>query len=476
MVNLMPAPPIRRQFLRGCFAAACCATVCVALSGCTLTSKLSELRDAREEKAVRRLATIDDVKGPTERILQASASVPAPGDGSLRSAAGQGEFDQAMSLLKAGEARKGQSALKKVAKKYKESPVAEDALFELAELNYRRGKYAAADDAYGQLVKQFPSTRYMNQVARRKFTIARVWLGFPDQPPTRTADAGDVHQAGFDDDQAAAAAVETPVVKSKDPTRIVPVLPNFHNRSRPVFDTEGRAIATLRTVWIDDPTGPLADDSLMLVASHYLRKEDYIEADRMYSILREQYPRSPHLQKAFELGSHAKLMAYHGPAYDGKKLEDAYKLTESTLRLYPDHPQKERLEENLRRIDIERARHDWELVQFYQSKRKPASAAIYCQQIIEDHPRTGYADEARKTLAELRSKGYQLPAAPAFDKPSTLEKIAENNPFNNIQAPVIPFKRLLPGGSSKTESAERRNETPSDAAPTSIDSPGRTSL
>src|SRR5690606_10634147 len=123
--------------------------------------------------------------------------------------------------------------------------------------------------------------------------------------------------------------------QSNDPTRKVPILPNFHDRKRPVFDTNGRALQALKSVWLKDPTGPLADDALMLAASHYVRKGDYIEADHHYTLLREQFPKSPHLQTAFVVGSHVKLMSYQGAPYDGKNLDDAESLKESTLRLFP---------------------------------------------------------------------------------------------------------------------------------------------
>ena len=92
-------------------------------------------------------------------------------------------------------------------------------------------------------------------------------------------------------------------------------------------------------------------DALMMTASHYARRGNYIEADRHYTLLREEYPNSPHVQTAFVLGSHVKLMAYQGPAYDGKALQDAEHLKESTIRLYPASEERSRLENELQRIE-----------------------------------------------------------------------------------------------------------------------------
>src|SRR5690606_32372891 len=130
-------------------------------------------------------------------------------------------------------------------------------------------------------------------------------------------------------------------------------------------------------------TGPLADDALMLTASHFLKQGDFVEADRYYTTLREEYPKSPHLENAFILGSHVKLMTYEGPEYDGSVLEQSRELKESTLKLYPKHPERERMLEEVRKIDEAKARHAWEMVEFYQTKRKPRAVAMYCRTVIE---------------------------------------------------------------------------------------------
>lgn len=46
-----------------------------------------------------------------------------------------------------------------------------------------------------------------------------------------------------------------------------------------------------------------------------------------------------------------KLMSYQGPAYDVKSLEEAEQLKEATLRLYGDTGDKERLKEELAKIE-----------------------------------------------------------------------------------------------------------------------------
>jgi tetratricopeptide (TPR) repeat protein len=286
----------------------------------------------------------------------------------------------------------------------------------IAECQFQRERYSWAQDSYDRLVKEFPGTRYLNTYARRQFEIARFWR---QSPESGTALA--ILPVYFYNIRGTRPP-ENAQPTTWDPTRRVPILPNVHDRSRPMFDTNGRALQALKSIWLNDPTGPLADDALMLTASYYLRKGDYLEADRYYSILREEYPKSPHLENAFVLGSHVKLMSYDGPAYDGKALDEARELKASTLRLYPDHPDRERFLEEIRKIDEAKAGHVWEMVEFYQKKNRPRAVAIYCQVLIEKHPDSTYADRARQVLTrlpaeELRALGIAVPGRARIPSP-----------------------------------------------------------
>ncbi len=262
-------------------------------------------------------------------------------------------------------------------------------------------------------MKAYPSSRYMDKSTHRLFTIARDWLGFPD-----FATVGDVQQVNLDE------PMENAKVKREKPPHSNPILPNLFDRSRPVFDTNGRALQALKAIWLNDPTGPLADDALMLTASHHLRIGNHMEASRNFTLLREEYPKSEHLQAAFTLGSHVKLMSYQGAAYDSKVLMDAEKLKQSTLRLFPDIRERQRIEKELRSIYEAKAQRDWELVVFYGRKNKPRAQVVYCKQILRNFPESSYAMRAQELLSELHGTGadtdisadYEEPATPRFDE------------------------------------------------------------
>ena len=128
---------------------------------------------------------------------------------------------------------------------------------------------------------------------------------------------------------------------------------NFTDTSKPFIDTPGRGVDVLRSVQLHDRNAPVADDAVMILALHHLRKQDYGEAEDHFSQIRESYHRSEHLQAAYVLGAHACWKSYLESRSDGKQLQEAKKLTAAALRLFPDAPWRPHLKNQLQAIEAE---------------------------------------------------------------------------------------------------------------------------
>jgi len=339
---------------------------------------------------------IDRIQGPTQRSLRnLLKNRQAEGDslvgGSLKPIKGQEQFLAAKELYDRKRYPEAIKAMKKVAKDFKKSEIREDALFYEGEAAWELEYYSKAHDIYAVLLKEYPSTRHMNDVSERLFKLGRLWLDFPE-----VAKLGEIQQVNFDAPTKSLPADEPPKLP-----RSSFLVPNFRNKKEPLFDTAGNGVAALTAVWMNDPTGPLADDSMMLVASYHARRGNYVEADRFFQLLRETFPNSPHVQNAFVLGSHVKLMSYQGPQYESRTLEEAQLLKESTLRLYPNLSEADRIREELARIEDQKALILWKDVEFYGRKQNKKATAIYCHELIMQYPKSPYAEQARQRLVEL---------------------------------------------------------------------------
>jgi outer membrane protein assembly factor BamD (BamD/ComL family) len=362
------------------------AAVCCAIAGCRSTVDSVDIKD---------------VYGPAGRHAKnALAEAQRAAEGGER--AGAEELEAAHQLYKEEKYTEARKAYRKLVKKYsqkktKNEAVEEEALFYQAESDFQLGHYPAAQDGYEELLKKFPSTGFVERATKRLYHIARFWLNSP-KPPS------EIELASFTDDDGEERLKELP--EATIPWHF-PLTPNLFDKSRPLFDTEGRALQALRSVYLHDPDSKLAAQAVMTQAVYHLRKKDYREADRDFNQIREQYHDKKYSEKnelvpaAYVLGAHSSLRSYQGSRYDGRQLEEARKLTQQAIRLNPDLPQRPKLEADLRRIEAEMAEREWTRVLFHRKRGEKDSEAVYCENIMNDYPDSPRAEEARERLLKL---------------------------------------------------------------------------
>ena len=158
------------------------------------------------------------------------------------------------------------------ADRWPDSPLEEDALFFQAESYFFADRYADAHDILLELFKKYSNTRYLDVAAAREFQIGRYWE----------------QMDRFEDHW--------------------PITPNFTDRTRPWFDTYGNAVNALTSVHINDPTGPLADASVMAMATGDFDRGRYEDAAQNYRTLIRNYPKSQYQVKAHLMGVEAEKL------------------------------------------------------------------------------------------------------------------------------------------------------------------------
>jgi TolA-binding protein len=371
---------------------------------------------------------IKDVYGPAGRQAKNNLIEQAKNGAKGDPAVGLDEFEAARKLYENQKYPEARKAFHAIVKKYKakKEPIINDALFFRAECDFQLGRLADAQDGYDELLKNDQSTKYLEQTVRRLYAIGRYWLNM-GKP------ASEIEMTSFTDESGEERLREMP--EANLPYQF-PLTPNFTDKTRPLFDTQGRALQALKQVHLHDVSGPLADDALMTLATYHLRKKDYREADQYFRTIREQCPKSEFLPAAYVLGAHASLMSYQGARYDGKQLEEAQKLTQAAVRMYPNIPQRAKLERDLKRITAEAAERDWTRVEYYQKRGEKQAAAVHCETIIEKYPDSPRAAEARDILLKL-GKEYAagILKTPLFPKEPSLPPIESEAPYDEPQEP-----------------------------------------
>ena len=135
-------------------------------------------------------------------------------------------------------------------------------MWQMAECQFFTDQYAKAEDTYDEIVKKYANTKYLDRIAQRQFVIAQYWIALDDKH------------------------------------RYYTIVPNLFDRSRPIFDTRGRALKAYDHVRLNDPRGPLADDSIMAQANAHFTRRQWLDADYFYGLLRTEYPDSDFLLQA----------------------------------------------------------------------------------------------------------------------------------------------------------------------------------
>jgi outer membrane protein assembly factor BamD (BamD/ComL family) len=290
------------------------------------------------------------------------------------------------------------------------SPIEQDARFMLAESNFHADRYIKARDAYDELVKEHPNTKYLDAVIDREWKIARYWEELDKQ------------------------------------NHDLPLTPNAIDKTRPWFDTLGHAIKTYENIRLNDPTGPKADDAIMATANIYFARDRFDDADYHYSLLRTEYPQSELQYEAHLLGLQAKLRKYQGEDYDGTPLEESKVLVKQLRVQFASRlpaEEKERLHTVEGQLNLELATRDYRMAEHYDGTKHYGAARHYYNEVLKDYPNTELATQARDRIAQIASE----PDEPA--KP--LGAIVELFPQSAEKTRVARIPELKEGGRLATK-------------------------
>ena len=294
-------------------------------------------------------------------------------------------------FYQAGNYETAAARFKSAARKWPDSTIEEDALFMLGECHFFLDRYPKANDTYGRLLKKYTNSRHLDRVVYRQFAMARYWQELERAKPGTF------------------------------------MTPNLTDRSRPWFDADGEAQATYLAVWQQDPTGPLADDSLMATANAYFVRDRFQDADYYYTLLRKDYPQSEHLMQAYLLGLRSKLRSYQGPMHDSAPLVEAEELVDQMLTQFPYELEEEveRVRQARGEIHEQLAQRDWSMAEYYGGNKYHGAERHYIERILHEYPETSYGQLAEQRLGEIR----EYPAEP----PERLKWLISRIPGENVE-------------------------------------------
>jgi outer membrane protein assembly factor BamD (BamD/ComL family) len=335
---------------------------------------------------------------PTRQVISADAQRDEPTGWdrftaenlkkSFKKAVGRGPNQRiARERYQEGEALYGRKEYAAAAKEFgaaadrwPDSSLEEDAMFYQAESLFFADKYSKACDVYGELLKKYVNTKYLDTCVRRQFAIAEYWVKCDQADPEWE------------------------------------LTPNLLDRTRPLFGTHSHGVKAFDSVRINDPRGPLADDAIMATASAFFVLGRWSDADYYFTLLRNDYPKSEFQVQAHLLGLQSKLKLYQGPDYDGQALVEAEELIDQMLVQFPRElgDERQRLLTSKAEVRAQRAYREWHTAQFYEKGEYYAAARFYYNVLVKDYPGTEFARQAEERLAQLAPEPDNPPDRFAF--------------------------------------------------------------
>ncbi len=352
----------------------------------------------RQDSTLRAQSADDGVDGPLpiepkknqgfKGFVRKATSITRPSESEE---AAKAMFKEADALFLEKKYKEAQAKYQAAANRYPDSFLEEDALFMVGECQFFQDDYPGASDTYGRILKRNSNTRHLDRIARRMFAIGEYWKERYRETPSWL------------------------------------LKPNLTDKTRPLFDTKGNSMSSFRMVWMNDPTGPLADDSIMQVANMHFLYGEWHKADEHYTQLRHDHPTSKHVMQAYLLGFRTKLELYQGPGYDRTPLNEAEELIETLLLQFSNElgEERERVLQTRSAVRAQQSERDWDFASYYVQGGHNRAARKVLEKLLQKYPETKFAELARQQLADLEGlpdhpKEHLIWLANIFPKPKQL--------------------------------------------------------
>jgi len=169
------------------------------------------------------------------------------------------------------------------------------------------------------------------------------------------------------------------------------------------------------------PGSELAERAALDLAEHYFSRRELKLAAEMYSIFRENYPKSQHFRQAMLREIECNIARFKGPRYDGAGLVDAKLLIEEYTARYPGESERSGVTEGLLAwIDESAALQVLDTAKWYMRIDDDFSAKFTLERLVNRHPVT---DAARQAIDIMLDKGW-------------IERIEEDDAAESDEAPA----------------------------------------
>ena len=154
----------------------------------------------------------------------------------------------------------------------------------------------------------------------------------------------------------------------------------------------------------DYPSSPNASDALFQMGECYKKMKEYAKAVEAFEKVIKKYPESSLGDKARYQIAICSLMASQPSEYEQSSTDRAIKKFKDFIDEAPPEDLAEEAQKAIARLEDKKAKHEYEIAQYYESRRRYDSAVIYYRSVIINYPGTEWAEMAKEDLKKAKEK------------------------------------------------------------------------
>ncbi|MDP3722692.1 MAG: outer membrane protein assembly factor BamD [Candidatus Omnitrophota bacterium] len=263
----------------------------------------------------------------------------------------------ALAFFERQEYDRARREFQKLLKAYKASSEAAEAQYHLGRCYEEDGDYYKAFLEYRKTIQTYPSTKRFEEVLEREYQIGNYFLS---------------------------------------------------GKKRKIFGTAAllpardKAIEVFQAIAEDGPFSRHGELSQYKLGLAYVALDDHEQAVRAFEQVIDRYPDSPLVDDARFQIAQASLKGTFKPDYDQSPTELAIRELEVFLKEYPQSELSTDASRRLQELKERRAEHEYLVAQFYEGRRRTASALLYYEGIVQRFAQTAWAPKAAERLAALK--------------------------------------------------------------------------
>ncbi len=168
------------------------------------------------------------------------------------------------------------------------------------------------------------------------------------------------------------------------------------------------ALATAEQIFaaiVDNaPYSDFGDDAQFQMGECYKKMKEYTKAVEAFEKVIKRYPESSLRDKARYQIAICSLMASQPSEYEQGSTDRAITEFKDFIDEAPPEDLAEEAQKAISRLEDKKAKHEYEIAQYYESRRRYDSAVIYYRSVITNYPETKWAEMAKVDLKKVKEK------------------------------------------------------------------------